>query len=286
MKPIFRNTVLQQQFDRDGFILIENMLSREQMDELEKLFRTIEPDGLDRMYSNIYDRSKDENVNIDRIIRQCISEKLNNILQNFVLFQCVFLVKGVGPKGVSILHQDWSSVDEDRFESLSIWCPLTDTNEENGCLYVAKGSHRIFRTVRCFTHPTVFMEFDNEIEPFVAPVYVKAGQAVIYAHNLFHGSKPNNSGTARIAVTAGIFPDEAKSLFYFQDKTKPDVIEIFETNEEFFQSGIAKFFNHARPDHLVKAGELKGKFSITRDEFIAEMKKRRSNPNFAAEAKL
>lgn len=276
MKPVFKSETLQQQFDRDGYIIVDGMLTAEQMDKLTKLFHSITPAKLESMYCNVHDRGVEDNIKIDATIKEFLSVKTTELLQDSHLSTAAFLVKGLGPMSISKPHQDWNSVDEEQYDSLSIWVPFVDVDETNGCLYVIKGTHRMFnKTVRCFTNPTIFVDFDSEAAPYITPLPLKAGQAVIYAHNLFHGSKPNYSGKVRIAIMAGIVPDGAKTLYYYKDKDRPGVMEIYETNEDFYMNGVSQYRDMKRPIDLVKVGEIYGsKFSTSQDEVIEAMKRK------------
>jgi len=279
-KPYFKDAALQQQYERDGYVIVDNVLSKTKIEELAKLFKTVEPPGLDRMYCNIYDRNAEENEKIDKTLVNAFSGKFDEIFSDCRMTNGVFLVKGTGQNTASVMHQDWSSVDESKYDSLAIWCPLTDVDESNGCIYVVKGSHRIFNTIRSLTIPKLYLEFNPELEPFLTPVPVKAGQVLIYAHQLFHGSKPKLSGEPRVAVVIGVIPNDARMIYFFRDQTRPDTLELYETNTDFYFNGISKYYDQQRPVGLPKTGELRGiKYMITREEFFETMRNLKPSGN-------
>src|SRR4051794_15235055 len=53
-----------------------------------------------------------------------------------------YIQKWPGERSAFGLHQDIAVVDESEAWSVEVWCALTDTNEENGQLWVTPGSHR------------------------------------------------------------------------------------------------------------------------------------------------
>lgn len=280
MKPHFKNPALQQQYDRDGYVILDNMLDRESIANLSAIFKAIEPAGLDRMYCNIYNRPAEENEKIDKAIYDAFAPHFDAIFNECHLSKAVFLAKGNGPQTASIMHQDWNTVDETKFESLAMWSPLEDVDETNGCIYVVKGSHRMFQSVRSMTNPTLYLDFDSELEKYLTPVPIKAGQALVYAHNLFHGSKPKYEGAVRAAVVIGIIPNDARTVYYFKDPANPELLELFETNSDFYLNGISKYFDMKRPTDLRKIGEMHGnKFTITREEFFETMRKQQPSAN-------
>lgn len=278
MKPHFKDPALQQQYDRDGYVLLDGMVDKPHIENLSAIFRQIEPPGLDRMYCNIYNRPAEENEKIDRAIYDAFAPRFDAVFSDCHLSRAVFLAKGNGPDTASIMHQDWNNVDETQFESLAMWTPLEDVDETNGCIYVVKGSHRMFQSVRSMTVPTLYLDFDDELEKYITPVPVKAGQALVYAHNLFHGSKPKFEGAVRAAVVIGIIPNDARTIYYFRDAANPGLVELFETNRDFYLNGISKYYDMKRPADLPKIGELHGnKFTITREEFFETMRRRHSS---------
>ena len=61
----------------------------------------------------------------------------------------MLLVKWPGQDGAMGTHQDWTFVDERRFRSVTVWCPLVDVEQRNGALELLPGSHRILTHARC-----------------------------------------------------------------------------------------------------------------------------------------
>jgi hypothetical protein len=65
------------------------------------------------------------------------------------------------------------------------------------------------------------------------PLYMKAGEALIYDHSLLHASKANNSDSRRIACASGVIPNEAQMFFYWNNN---GTIERYESNPEYFMA--------------------------------------------------
>ncbi len=126
------------------------------------------------------------------------------------------------PEGDSTvnMHQDWTLVDETRFRSFNFWIPLVDTCHENGGMYVLPGSHMVYSQLRPHGgYPTGYIEPASylELDTFV-PVPVRAGQALIQDHALFHCGPPNRASAPRVAVLMGMTPNEADRSHYFRDQ--------------------------------------------------------------------
>ncbi|MBX3484129.1 phytanoyl-CoA dioxygenase family protein [Phenylobacterium sp.] len=109
-------------------------------------------------------------------------------------------LKGPGGKGL-LLHSDTSNGIPDPFSPYSHVAncnyALTDYTEANGALAMVPGSHRHFR------QPTQYERGldGNERYEHVIPVEVKAGSAVIWHGNTWHGSFPRKNPGLRINLS-------------------------------------------------------------------------------------
>src|SRR5690606_38611925 len=128
----------------------------------------------------------------------------------------------------------WSYIDESRNDSYAIWLPLQDLNENNGALHMIPGSHKFKNGVR---GPGVFCPFYEEHQwlqdHYGKALYLKAGEAVVWQHQVLHYSPPNLSNTSRIAATAIIVPRDEKIIHYFKPE-EDDKVEVYEIEDDFF----------------------------------------------------
>lgn len=275
---MFRDERLAAQLANDGYVVVP-LLDAAQVSELAELFRSIQPAELTGIWSNVHGRSRETNLQVDETIRRLFAPRAAELFEDCHLAGATFLVKGTGPGSDSKPHQDWNNVDERRFLSLSVWCPLVDVDEHNGALQVIPGSHRLFDTVRAITLPSVYLEFDRELEELLTPVPMRAGEACIYAHNLFHGSKPNSSPAVRVAAVCGILPRAAEHLHYFRDPrtTPPGEVEVFGIDREFFYGGLLELYDGRRPESLRQLGSIAhdGR-PLSRDEVVAAVRAARA----------
>jgi ectoine hydroxylase-related dioxygenase (phytanoyl-CoA dioxygenase family) len=92
-------------------------------------------------------------------------------------------------------HQDQGVItaDADDTDILSVWIPITDATEENGCLCMIPGSHREGLAPHCFEIPAKFRN------AYVTPVPMKAGSALFFHRLTKHCSLPNHSNDIRFS---------------------------------------------------------------------------------------
>jgi hypothetical protein len=115
-------------------------------------------------------------------------------------------------------HQDFNFVDESHHTAFNLWCPLVDTDTQNGGLFVVAGSHNVFRTQRGPNLPKALTQYHDTLRKYARLVPLRQGQAIIYDHRLIHYSPPNRTGEARVAVQSVLTPREATTIHYGYDE--------------------------------------------------------------------
>lgn len=92
-------------------------------------------------------------------------------------------------------HQDQGVIttDADATDIISVWIPITDATEENGCLCMIPGSHHRGLAPHCFEIPLKFRDSD------VTPVPMKAGSVLFFHRLTKHCSLPNLSDDIRFS---------------------------------------------------------------------------------------
>lgn len=234
----FHSTQHQEAFDRLGYLRVP-FLDDAALAELRDLWQEVGPTSVDGIWSNIHDLEPDVNRRIDETIRRLFARPAAQVFDQARLGGSSFLVKGTGPDSASTPHQDWNNVEEDRTLSVSIWVPLVDVDESNGALQVIPGSHRCRPSIRSLDTPSLYLDFTDELEPYLQAVPARAGDAVLYAHNLFHGSRPNHSERIRVSAVAGVTHEQSRLVHYRRvDDHSPDTFDVFEVESDFYFSGI------------------------------------------------
>jgi ectoine hydroxylase-related dioxygenase (phytanoyl-CoA dioxygenase family) len=236
MKPAFRDPQLQTQYERNGFV-VARLFSDEQVTLLLKLYgRYIRREEV----SGLYESSRNKSYETNRIINEAIQEEVTlagrDLFLQSKIFGGTFMVKSHADSDVLPLHQDWSVVEEDRYTTVFVWCPLVDVAAVNGCLFVLPGSHRFFRTLRSGTYPSDRFVLPPEVHKHTQDVPLRAGQAVCYSDALFHGSHANNGVHDRIVVTARIMEEDG-GLVYFH-KANDREVDVYAADEEFYLTHI------------------------------------------------
>lgn len=264
MRKIFQNTEYQEQFSKDGFLVLPLL----NPDEVSTLLKYYQNQNFDNKIEAGFHISLD-NQNEDLVkevgskIREVLVPKTVDLLDDCKIFTASYVIKEPGLKNIVPPHQDWTFVDESQFCSATVWTALVDVNESNGALGVIKGSHKIFDHKRSSPSPQSKSPLADHIFtlfPYVDVIEMKAGESLIFDNRLIHASPPNLSDQARIAVGIGITPSEADLKHFYQNPTSGK-LEEYDVDENFYtwfnNKRLSDLFDAEKsPDGLNKVNEI------------------------------
>jgi len=135
--------------------------------------------------------------------------------------------------GPIVLHQDhpyWAPLTDiaDRVATAMVF--LDDATRENGCLEVARGSHRfgIYEQRKTEGFGSLEMNVGKFDLGRLEPLEVKAGAVVFFGAFLVHRSLPNRSGSDRRAL-----------LYSYQPSGQPHLRELTKLSATAARQGIA-----------------------------------------------
>lgn len=248
-RKVFRDAKLEEQFQKDGYVIIPFLNEAEVEDLKQKYFDSLPESGgnIGQEDAKLKERITydftfiNKNIDYKKMVYQYISEKFKphyeKYLENYRPIIANFIRKQSGDGEVP-LHQNWAFVDERKMTSVSIWCPLVDSNRNNGTLEVTPGSHKRFGEIR---GPMIPWELENIKEEIITkhmvPMEVKAGQAVVLDDSLVHYSNINNTDGLRLAIQLILIPAEEKSIHYHMDpQNNPNKVDVLEVDTDFYMA--------------------------------------------------
>jgi ectoine hydroxylase-related dioxygenase (phytanoyl-CoA dioxygenase family) len=233
---LFSDPVHQAQFDAAGYLTLP-LFDAAQIARLLALYEsTVANDPKVDLYESSRHNTLEKNAAINLAIREILAEAAAGLFGDHDLFGGTFMVKVPEASTVLALHQDWSIVDEDRYQTVFIWCPLVDVGPANGGLFVLPGSHRWFGNYRSGSMPSLRIVPRGPLQDGLTDIHLAAGQAIIYSDRLFHGSYANTTATPRIVVTGRVNECGAQLVYYHRldDRT----VAIVKASPEFYLKEI------------------------------------------------
>ena len=232
---LFKDPNLRQAMAEKGFVRLP-FFNGAVVEELRKIYESIGPKI---PLSGFGTTTSSENEVLKKQIfdqlKPLYAEKVEAIFQDYKLLGSSFLHKAAGETGFLPLHQDWTVTDEAYFRTLTIWIPLVDTTAENGAMQVIPGSHQWMNLLRGPNLPIAISEVNESLQEKLELQSMRAGEALIFDHSLFHASTLNQSDFPRIAVTYGICHKETPLCFwYHHDQDLVDRFEKIAVPDDFF----------------------------------------------------
>lgn len=233
--PIFKNSVLQERFDRDGYVVFD-FLSEEQAHFAAQKFYEVHKEIPVGFYADAYSSNDKLKNEIYAFTQHVFLDALALHFQDYKVLGGTYLCKSSDDEGKVGVHQDWMVVDESRFSSVTVWVPVQDVDENNGALRVLPGSHLFFNAYRSDNIPCAYRGNEQLLWDNMITIPMKAGQAFVLNHAVIHGSAINTSGKERLVVAYGLVPKQAELVFYFGDTDSGKLkVEKFNMPDDFFQ---------------------------------------------------
>jgi ectoine hydroxylase-related dioxygenase (phytanoyl-CoA dioxygenase family) len=231
-RKIFKNISLQESFDRNGYVIVD-ALNTNEIEDFEKKYELIEGKTNTTFESTMNNLDPNHKKKVHDLVLtyfKCIYDKL---LIDYIPVSGNFVSKRPGTDGEVSPHQDWSFSDENEYRGVNIWMPFVDTNEDNGAIYIVKGSHLLPAGKRGSYVPDYFdQNLFYDYRDFT-PVFMRKGQALIYDLRCIHASPPNKTENIRVAAGCACVPKEAQLLHYFYDENKNELM-TFHVSPDFF----------------------------------------------------
>lgn len=249
MRRVFKDEQLEEQFQKDGYVIID-FLPNEEVEHLKQRFFELLPEsggnitatdsGFDTDIS--YDFTFiDKNIDFKRKVFDEITNRFENRMNSYLDDYKPIIanyIRKTPDAGEVPLHENWAFADEKKCSTVSIWCPLVDASVSNGTLQVVPGSHKRFGELR---GPMVPWELENIreviVDKYLTPIEIPAGKAVILDDSIVHYSAPNKTPDLRLAIQLICIPKEFPSLHHHMNPADKDgKVKVLEVDKEFYMN--------------------------------------------------
>lgn len=228
--PIFQSNEKNEELKEKGYAIVPFLTDKE-VEELKSFFYEKHKELPEGMYATSHSPDFDLRKLMNEKIRGYLDRAANSILKDARVLGATYMVKSKGANSALHPHQDWSIVDESKYNSYNIWLPLVDTNSENGTLLILPDSHKLFDNTRGLNIPSSFEQVVDQVWKYLKPINMKAGEALIYDHRLLHASEENKTDIARLVIVSGLVPKSAEMRYYFG---RDNQIEEYACTPEFY----------------------------------------------------
>jgi len=234
MQQILKDEQLDKRLLNEGYVVVP-FLDAVEVSALLTFYYGHHTRSQEGMYATAHVPDIDFRIKMNDLIKKVFARAIERFFVNYTALGGSFIAKGKGTNGKLHPHQDWNIVDEEQFRSFNIWVPLVDLHQNNGAIQVLPHSHTWLTTFRSANITGAYSQVNDLLLQKMAPLYMKAGEALIYDHRLLHASGENTTDEIRLAAVYGIITDNSSMRYYHQADEK--TIEVFESNPEFFLYG-------------------------------------------------
>jgi ectoine hydroxylase-related dioxygenase (phytanoyl-CoA dioxygenase family) len=248
--PMFRDPALQAQYDEKGWVVVD-FFSEEDTQYFYDFYTQNNP-VTERIFVSAHQWDADLNLRFSKDIMHKAQIRATELMYDWKVEGACYIVKAALDEDANTyfdIHQDYNMVDESEIPSQGLWIALVDIDKSNGGLFALPGSNQKFAgTIRGANKPSFNMPLDEQLEPLVEYISVKAGQACIFSHALFHGSVPNYSDKIRPIIHAGLFAPGSKPYHYLevQEEHGGSYIEVLEIDREYYYQQVVEFIKAPR----------------------------------------
>lgn len=234
-KSILRNYNDNLKINKYGFVKINNFIEKNTLDKIKQLYYEKLITKENSFYTTHMEESVEYKYKVFKTVHGYLNQICDNTFNDYKIVMVNFMAKESGLNSEMSLHADWQLVNESTSRSVSIWIPLVNTNETNGCLGVIPYSHNLIdNSIRgpkikssVLNYNSVLIEKSGKLLP------MKLGSAIIYDSKLLHYSPANLSDKTRIAINVILVPNNQK-IHHFTSYDGIEVHEFQDCDIDFF----------------------------------------------------
>ena len=209
-------------YDDRGYVLVPDVIPPDELETVDReIDRLLEVNAAERRAQGLtqWENDRDASGSILQLgmrspVCQRVAEdaRVMDLIEDIVRPGiAIYSVKLIAKPPFSTIPCHWHQDDAYYVKSsqsqtrMSVWIPLQDAHEANGCLWVVPESHTwgLQEHARKDYGLCSYSMDDEKIQEILdehaIPVPVKAGSAVLFSALLWHGSKGNETGNVRRA---------------------------------------------------------------------------------------
>lgn len=223
----FQNEEKQSFFNKNGYVVIENIVNEEEIHDAYSKFQEIKKLEGYNVNERFESSGNFTSVSTQETIFKYIAEYMHKIAPRFAnMKNCeignggAFFIKPNSIKSTLEPHQDSTVLDETKEYGVFVWVPLTDIDIKNGPLYLLPGSHLWGNSYRSQHIPWAFRKQCNFLWKYMTPILVKKGDIICFDTAIIHGSGANISNDFRVVLCGALLPSKHTKVEYLLSNKK------------------------------------------------------------------
>lgn len=255
MKNFFKDPAQQAFYEQNGYVKVQ-LLDEADLAALWDTYKLMPPPTVPArgFHTSLFFQQMEFRKKAHDVISSILWKRVEPIMHECRKIFGSFVVKEPGESSIVNVHQDWTFVDEDKgYRSFNVWCPMMETNETNGNLYVLPGSHRLPAMPR--VSPSSYYPYGTEqcwdyIKNNSIVLPTKAGEAIIYDQVLIHYSPPNLSDKTRVVAGMLVIPEEAPLVLLTAKRDSFEYKKYYVKDDFYFGYDYVNLPTDSEPETL------------------------------------
>ena len=234
MRTRFKDEALDNQFEKDGYIVIPNWVNADQISNMKAVLNDGQRElvlGENILNTLLLEDKEMRNEISERLMAQ-LRPSIDAYFSDYLPYFGYSLIKPSSPNMVNI-HRDASVLNEDKFEYITMWLPLEDVNKENGCIFVFPESQKLFTYEVPIGVDWPYPQLTNTLLKYAVDLPMNAGDLLLFSGKTLHGSYPNQSKGSRQVIASVLLHPDTEMLFYYYDRNN-NLIKTYEVDPWFY----------------------------------------------------
>jgi ubiquinone/menaquinone biosynthesis C-methylase UbiE len=231
--PVFADPVFEDRFTKDGYVVMP-FFDAAEVATCRKLYFTTMTEPPADFFTTAFLPDGETRRKVKDGLERLIVPHAEALMPTYSTCVGHFIVKRGRPDaGFLDLHQDFNFVDHSLHRAVHAWIALADVDQQNGCLTVLPGSHKLAHHISAMgVNATPYDSCRPLLNDCKVGIPMKAGEALFFDERTLHGSYPNKSPDVRIAMGAVFLPKGVKQRLYVTDDAKSSVLDVLEVESE------------------------------------------------------
>jgi len=234
MRTRFKDEALDNQFEKDGYIVIPNWVNADQVSSMNAVLNDGQKELAlgENILNTLLIENKEKRDEISERLMEQLRPSIDKYFVDYLPYFGYSLIKPCSPNMVNF-HSDSSILNEDKFEYVTMWLPLEDVNKDNGCIFIVPGSGKLFTYEFPFNVAWPYPQLFDTLKKYAVDLPMKAGDLLLFSAKTLHGSYPNQTQTPRKVVATALIPPDSEMLFYYYDRDD-NTVNTYEVDPWFY----------------------------------------------------
>ncbi len=166
-------------------------------------------------------------------INNTLAEYLNETFSDYKIIFSSYIAKLKDKSATIGFHQEPTLVDPEESDEFTLWIPLEDIGEGDGCLILLPLSHLWANRINYHSYRPPYL--DQLKKNIFDKIIAKKGEAILFYNRLIHASLENLNKKTRVAISIKLAKKDAQIYSYFKSESPGMVDQFYQPDDFYFE---------------------------------------------------